>query len=66
MTPDDTTVAPENTAVAPAAYPVPEFAELARCSESHCWNLIKRGQLRVVKLGRRTLIPASEKARLFG
>lgn len=50
----------------PRAHPIPEFAALARCSQAHIWNLIRRGEIRAVKLGRRTLIPASELNRLLG
>lgn len=48
-----------------AAYSIAETMQLlGGCSRGHIYNLIKRGELRVVHLGRRVLIPASEIKRL--
>lgn len=42
------------------AYSIAEAADALRCSRSHINALIARGDLRRVKVGSRTLIPASE------
>lgn len=45
---------------APAQWLTPEeFAELAGISRAHCFNLIRRGQIRSAKLGRSRRIPAA-------
>jgi excisionase family DNA binding protein len=50
-----------------AAYPVSEARELlGGISRSSLYRLIAAGQIRVVKLGSRTLVPASEIERLVG
>lgn len=41
------------------AYSMSEFAEKFGCSRQHVQNLITRGELPSVKLGRRRFIPAS-------
>ena len=41
------------------AYRVPAAAELLGLSERATWRLIQSGQLRVVRAGRATLVPAS-------
>lgn len=43
-----------------AAYPIPEAAFQLGVSRSHAYRMIAAGELRAIKLGRRTLIPASE------
>lgn len=48
-----------------AAYPIPEAAELLGISRSGLYALIDDGTLRRVKIGRRTLIPATEVDRLL-
>jgi|HigsolmetaAR202D_1030399.scaffolds.fasta_scaffold04796_10 excisionase family DNA binding protein len=48
-----------------AAYPMQEAAELLGVSRSHVYALAERGQLRLVRIGRRTVVPASEIARLL-
>jgi excisionase family DNA binding protein len=48
------------------AVPIPEFARRLCVSQSFVWKLIKQGDIAVIKLGRRTLIPASEAARKAG
>lgn len=47
------------------AYPIPEAAALLGMSRSGIYQLIDRGELRRVKIGRRSLIPASELDRLI-
>jgi len=47
------------------AYSPTEFAEAIGVTRQHVHNLIARGDLRSVKVGRCTRIPASEATRLF-
>lgn len=47
------------------AYSPAEFAEAIGVTRQHIHNLINRGDLRAVKVGRCTRIPASEAVRLF-
>ena len=47
------------------AYSPTEFAEAIGVTRQHVHNLIARGELRAVKVGRCTRIPASEVSRLF-
>lgn len=55
-------ISPRNDAgpTARLAYGVEEFAELMGIGRTMAFNLIKDGRVKVVKLGGRTLIPASE------
>lgn len=46
------------------AYRVPEVAERLGVSRAHIYNLISRGELRAVKIGTATRVPATELARL--
>ena len=47
-------------------YSMTEAAELlGGCSRAHLYNLVARGELQVVKVGHRTLVPASEIDRLL-
>lgn len=49
-----------------AAYPLDEARELlGGMSRQHLHNLAERGELRLVRLGRRVLVPASEINRLL-
>jgi excisionase family DNA binding protein len=48
------------------AVPISEFARRLCVSQSFVWKLIKQNDIAVIKLGRRTLIPASEVARKAG
>ncbi len=49
-----------------AAYPLNEASELlGGCSRGHLYNLESRGELRLVRIGRRVLVPASEIERLL-
>ncbi len=47
------------------AWRVREFCEAVRISRSHFYELVKQKKIRVVKLGDRTLVPESERARLL-
>ena len=48
-----------------AAYPLEEARQLlGGVTRQHLYNLADRGEIRLVKLGRRTLVPASEIERL--
>ncbi len=47
-----------------AAYPLAEAAALFGITRQHIYTLAKRGEIRLVRLGRRTLVPASEIRRL--
>lgn len=49
----------------PAAYSMEEAARKLGVSRPFLYTLIDRGQLRRVKLGRRSLIPAAEIRRLL-
>lgn len=49
----------------PAALSIPEAAKRLGISRGHVYNLIDRGEIRRVKLGRRALIPVSEIERLL-
>lgn len=50
-----------------AAYPLDEARQLlGGCSRTHLYNMRDRGEIRLVKLGRRTLVPADEIRRLVG
>jgi excisionase family DNA binding protein len=49
----------------PAAFTVKRFCEHIQISESHFYNLLKAGRVRVIKLGRRVLVPSSELVRLL-
>lgn len=50
---------------APMAYRVDEAAENLGLCRATIYNLIARGELRAVKIGRATRIPASELERLL-
>ena len=47
-------------------YNVPEFAELAGISRVHAYRLVERGEIPVVRLGRRMLIPGWYVEQLLG
>ena len=44
----------------PLAYSIPSAAAAIDCSQRHIYNLVTAGKLRLVKSGRRSLIPASD------
>jgi excisionase family DNA binding protein len=52
-------VFPQPIDVERIAYSPAEFAAAVGCSRQHVQNLIRSGQLRSVKLGRKRLIPRS-------
>lgn len=47
-----------------AFWTVKEFGEITGTCKAHVFNMIRRGELRAVKLGSATRIPASEVDRL--
>lgn len=49
----------------PAAFTVKQFCKYIQISEGHFYNLLKAGEVRVIKLGRRVLVPATEIDRLL-
>ena len=49
----------------PAAYSITAFADQLSISRGTVFNLIKRGELRVAKIGTRTVVPATEIDRLL-
>lgn len=49
----------------PATLTIAEFAHETRLCRASVYNLINRGELRAVKLGRATRIPSSELERLL-
>ncbi len=48
-----------------AAYRVNEFASTLGVSRAHVYNLISRGEIRAVKIGNSTRVPATELQRLL-
>jgi len=50
----------------PLALSVKDFCRRMSISPSTFWKNVRAGQIRVVRLGGRTLIPAAEIARLIG
>jgi excisionase family DNA binding protein len=54
----------EVSSLAPMAYRVPDACHLLSISRSHLYDLVSEGQVRLVKIGNRSLVPASEIARL--
>jgi excisionase family DNA binding protein len=49
----------------PAGFKPRDAAFELTISRSHLYNLIKKGEIRVVKIGHRTVVPASEIDRLL-
>jgi excisionase family DNA binding protein len=49
----------------PAGYSIPDAAAQLSVSRSHLYQLIDRGLIRRVKIGARSVIPASEIDRLI-
>jgi len=47
------------------AYRINDFSKISGLGRTSIYELIKRGDLRVVKVAGRTLVPASEAQRLF-
>ena len=56
-------VAPPPT-IGPFAHDVPSAARLIGIGPSFCWQLIRKGKIRAVRIGHRTLIPTVEIARV--
>jgi excisionase family DNA binding protein len=52
--------------IKPLCYTVKDTCRLLSISRSHLYDLYAHGQLRFVKIGSRTLVPATEIARLSG
>ena len=46
-------------------YSLNEFAKILGVSQQHIFNVIKRGEIKKVKVGKRSLIPVSELQRLL-
>jgi excisionase family DNA binding protein len=65
MTPIPSAHAGNPPAVAPLAYSIPDAARLLGIGKSKAWALVREGVLRPVRLGKRTVIPASEIARVL-
>ena len=49
----------------PAVDTVDEFLSDMKIGRTHFYALVKQGRIRIVKLGRRTLVPRSERDRLL-
>lgn len=47
-----------------SAITVADAARRLSVSESHTWKMIRDGELRVVKFGRRTIVPVAEILRI--
>lgn len=54
---------PENSK--PATDTVDQFLQDMQIGRTLFYSLVKQGRIRVVKLGRRTLVPRSERERLL-
>lgn len=52
------------TSLQPRAFTVPDTLRLLSISRSHLYALALKGEVRIVKIGHRTLVPASEIDRL--
>lgn len=50
--------------IAPMAHDVPTAARMIGIGQSLCWQLIRDGKIRVTRIGRRTLVPVTEVARV--
>jgi len=51
---------PGNEAADQVAYRIRNAAKQLDCSERQIYNLVEAGRLRIVKVGRMSLIPASD------
>ncbi len=49
----------------PVVDTVDDFLADMKIGRTHFYNLVKQGRIRIVKLGRRTLVPRSERDRLL-
>lgn len=50
----------------PLAYRINDACQILQISRSHLYELIARGEIRLIKIGCRSLIPATEIERLSG
>ena len=55
----------ETSTTPPAAFSIDEAARQLSIGRSSVYALIKTGDIRIVKIGRRTIIPAAEIARII-
>lgn len=55
-----------NTTESPRAYSIEDAARQVGVGRTLMFDLVRRGQVRSVQLGRRRVIPASELDRLLG
>lgn len=51
---------------APLCYRINDACKLLSISRSHLYDLVAAGEVRLIKIGNRSLVPASEIARLSG
>jgi excisionase family DNA binding protein len=58
--------APIPASQAPIGYSIRNAARAVDCSERTIYNLVDAGKLRIVKVGRRSIIPASDLRLLIG
>lgn len=55
-----------NPPLPPLAYNIPAFCQVMGIGRSSTYEMMKSGELKVVRIAGRTLIPASEARRLLG
>lgn len=55
-----------STSAPQLGYSIKNAARAVDCSERTIYNLVDAGQLRLVKVGRRSIIPASDLRALIG
>jgi excisionase family DNA binding protein len=56
----------DSNMLSPRCFRINDACKLLSISRSHLYDLIAAGEVRLVKIGNRSLIPASEIARLSG
>ncbi len=56
----------EASSLAPLCYRINDACQLLGISRAHLYQRVAMGELRLVKIGNRSLIPASEIVRLSG
>jgi excisionase family DNA binding protein len=57
---------PSNDTITPLCYRINDACRLLSISRSHLYDLASEGRIRIIKIGNRSLISASEIARLSG
>lgn len=57
---------PSDNAVEILAYRIPDACRALSISRAHLYDLASKGKLRLVKIGGRTVLPATEIARILG